>query len=31
MDHQVQDGGYSISSEYVSDLIHKDQIRRAEE
>ncbi|MBL0038256.1 MAG: type II toxin-antitoxin system ParD family antitoxin [Nitrosomonadales bacterium] len=31
VDHQVQDGGYSTSSEYVRDLIRKDQVRRAEQ
>ncbi len=30
VDHQVQDGGYSTSSEYVRDLIRRDQVRRAE-
>ncbi len=31
VDHQVQDGGYSTSSEYVRDLIRRDQVRRAEQ
>lgn len=31
VDNQVQDGGYSTSSEYVRDLIRKDQVRRAEQ
>ncbi len=31
VDHQVQDGGYSTSSEYVRDLIRKDQVRLAEQ
>ena len=31
VDNQVQDGGYSTSSEYVRDLIRRDQVRRAEQ
>jgi antitoxin ParD1/3/4 len=31
VDSQVQDGGYSTSSEYVRDLIRRDQVRRAEQ
>lgn len=31
VDRQVRDGGYSTSSEYVRDLIRKDQVRRAEQ
>jgi antitoxin ParD1/3/4 len=31
VDRQVQDGGYSTSSEYVRDLIRGDQVRRAEQ
>jgi antitoxin ParD1/3/4 len=31
VDNQVQEGGYSTSSEYVRDLIRRDQIRRAEQ
>jgi antitoxin ParD1/3/4 len=31
VDDQVQDGGYSTSSEYVRDLIRKDQIKQAEQ
>lgn len=31
VDHQVMDGGYSTSSEYVRDLIRKDQIRLAQQ
>ena len=30
VDIQVQEGGYSTSSEYVRDLIRRDQVRRAE-
>jgi antitoxin ParD1/3/4 len=30
VDNQVQEGGYSTSSEYVRDLIRNDQIRQAE-
>ena len=29
VDTQVQDGGYSTSSEYVRDLIRRDQVRSA--
>lgn len=31
VDNQVQDGGYSTSSEYIRDLIRRDQVRRAEQ
>ena len=31
VDHQVQERGYSTSSEYVRDLIRNDQVRQAEQ
>ena len=31
IDTQVQERGYSTSSEYVRDLIRKDQVRQAEQ
>jgi len=31
VDHQVQERGYSTSSEYVRDLIRHDQVRQAEQ
>ena len=31
VDNQVQNGGYSTSSEYVRDLIRRDQVLRAEQ
>jgi len=31
VDHQVQERGYSTSSEYVRDLIRNEQIRQAEQ
>lgn len=31
VDHQVQERGYSTSSEYVRELIRQDQIRQGEQ